>query len=79
MRKRNWWQWLIGVVILVGVCWPAYNWTRANIKTLKDAGRTRMAPVIMVPGSSASQNRFDSQTVRQCQQCTRQADQELGT
>jgi len=60
MWKRNWWQWLLGVVIVVGVCWPAYNWTRSNIKTLKDAGRTRMAPVIMVPGSSASQNRFDS-------------------
>ncbi|MFC6179756.1 alpha/beta hydrolase [Lactiplantibacillus daowaiensis] len=58
--KRNWWRWLIGLVVLVAVCWPAYNWSRTNIKTLKDAGRTRMAPVIMVPGSSASQNRFDS-------------------
>lgn len=58
--KRNWWRWLLGLIVLVGVCWPAYNWSKANISTLKNAGRTRMAPVIMIPGSSASQNRFDS-------------------
>lgn len=58
--KRNWWKWLLGVVVLIGISWPAYTWSRANIKTMKNAGRTRMAPVIMVPGSSASQNRFDS-------------------
>ncbi|MFC6201163.1 alpha/beta hydrolase [Lactiplantibacillus nangangensis] len=57
--RHNWWRWLLGLVILLGVSWPAYTWTKANIKTLKSAGRTRMAPVIMVPGSSASQNRFD--------------------
>ncbi|RRK09834.1 alpha/beta hydrolase [Lactiplantibacillus garii] len=58
--KRNWWKWLVGVLVLMGVCWPAYNWSKANVKTLKNAGRTRMAPVIMIPGSSATQNRFDS-------------------
>ncbi|CAJ1226986.1 alpha/beta hydrolase [Lactiplantibacillus xiangfangensis] len=58
--KRNWWKWVLGLVILVGVCWPAYTWSQANIKTLKNAGRSQMAPVIMIPGSSATQNRFDS-------------------
>ena len=57
--KRNWWRWCLGLIVLIGVCWPAYTWSKANIKSLKTAGRTRMAPVIMVPGSSASQNRFD--------------------
>lgn len=60
MLKRYWWRWLLGIGLLVGICWPAYTWSQANIKTLKNTGRTRMAPVIMVPGSSASQNRFDS-------------------
>ncbi|AVK62225.1 acyltransferase [Lactobacillus sp. CBA3605] len=58
--KHNWWRWLLGVIILVGISWPAYNWSKADIKTLKNAGRTRMAPVIMIPGSSATQNRFDT-------------------
>ena len=60
MLKRNWWRWLIGLLVVMGICWPAYNWSRANITTLKTAGRTRMAPIIMIPGSSATQNRFDS-------------------
>jgi len=60
MLKRNWWRWLLAILLVIGVCWPAYNWSKNTIKTLKDAGRTRMDPVIMVPGSSASQNRFDS-------------------
>lgn len=60
MLKRNWWRWLIGLFVVIGICWPAYNWSRANITTLKTAGRTRMAPIIMIPGSSATQNRFDS-------------------
>ncbi|KRL05160.1 cell surface hydrolase [Liquorilactobacillus oeni DSM 19972] len=45
---------------MLAVCLPAYKWNRSNITRLRNAGKTEMAPVIMVPGSSATQNRFDS-------------------
>ena len=38
MLKRYWWRWLLGIGLLVGICWPAYTWSQANIKTLKNTG-----------------------------------------
>ncbi|KRL97081.1 alpha/beta hydrolase [Liquorilactobacillus satsumensis] len=53
-------RWLLVSILLLAVCIPAYKWNRSNITRLRNAGKTQMAPIIMVPGSSATQNRFDS-------------------
>lgn len=49
--------WLIVViVILTGL---AYTWSCQNIRQLRNRQQSRMSPIIMVPGSSATVNRFD--------------------
>ncbi|CAM3214963.1 alpha/beta hydrolase [Lactiplantibacillus plajomi] len=53
------------IVLLLGLCfiglliWPAFHWTRANVKGMTGRHDSRLSPIIMIPGSSASQNRFD--------------------
>src|SRR5699024_8539290 len=49
---------LILIFIILGV--PSYIWTRKNVTTLAGRYNSPMSPVIMIPGSSASANRFDS-------------------
>lgn len=48
------------IIVIIGICIPAYQWNHSNIVRLRNAGKTRMAPIIMVPGSSATKNRFDN-------------------
>lgn len=38
---------------------PAYFWSQTNVKDLARWHNSRLSPVIMIPGSSATQNRFD--------------------
>lgn len=38
---------------------PSYIWTQKNVKELARWHNSKLSPVIMIPGSSASQNRFD--------------------
>lgn len=38
---------------------PSYTWTQENVKELARWHNSKLSPVIMIPGSSASQNRFD--------------------
>ncbi|MFC6175350.1 alpha/beta hydrolase [Companilactobacillus huachuanensis] len=45
------------ILILLGV--PSYMWTKSNVSTLAGRYNSPMSPVIMIPGSSASANRFD--------------------
>lgn len=45
------------ILILLGI--PSYIWTRRNVTTLAGRYNSPMSPVIMIPGSSASANRFD--------------------
>lgn len=47
---------LLGVAALI---WPAAQWTHQNVNTLAKRHDSRMSPVIFIPGSSATQNRFD--------------------
>ncbi|MFT9456525.1 MAG: alpha/beta hydrolase [Liquorilactobacillus hordei] len=58
--KFKWLFWGVGVLALLAICIPAYNWNHNNIARLRNSGKTQMAPIIMVPGSSATKNRFDS-------------------
>lgn len=38
---------------------PSYSWTRQNIKAIEKFHNSKLSPIIMIPGSSATENRFD--------------------
>lgn len=57
-RRRLWLVVSLAVAIIVlGVL--AGNWTNRNVELMEDRQRSTMSPVIMIPGSSATVNRFD--------------------
>ncbi|MDN2452120.1 alpha/beta hydrolase [Lactobacillus sp. UCMA15818] len=60
MMKTKWFFGGLAILVLLAICIPAYNWNHSNIARLRNSGKTQMAPIIMVPGSSATKNRFDS-------------------
>jgi len=43
---------------------PSYFWTKENYKYLSTIYTSKMSPIIMIPGSSASENRFDKLVAR---------------
>ncbi|APX72138.1 alpha/beta hydrolase [Companilactobacillus allii] len=45
------------ILIILGI--PSYIWTKKNVSTLAGRYNSPMAPIIMIPGSSASADRFD--------------------
>lgn len=47
---------IIGILILII---PSQNWAQGNVKNLENQHAARLTPIIMIPGSSASVNRFD--------------------
>lgn len=47
---------LVFFAILTGL---AFCWTQHNVQQLRNRQQSRMSPVIMIPGSSATVNRFD--------------------
>lgn len=55
-------RWLVVILVLVTgiLAILAGNWTDHNIQLMENRQRSVMSPVIMIPGSSASVNRFDS-------------------
>ena len=50
---------LIVLIFLIGLAVPSYSWTRKNIDQIAKFYNARMSPIIMIPGSSATENRFD--------------------
>ncbi|MQS51781.1 alpha/beta hydrolase [Companilactobacillus mishanensis] len=44
-------------LILLGI--PSYFWTKKSVSTLAGRYNSPLSPIIMIPGSSASANRFD--------------------
>ncbi|GEO47550.1 alpha/beta hydrolase [Companilactobacillus kimchii] len=60
LRKNKNFKYLIAMLlffIILGI--PSYIWTRKNVTTLAGRYNSPMTPIIMIPGSSASANRFD--------------------
>lgn len=56
--KYHWFYTLL--IIVVGVLlFPTYHWAHQNVKELTLLHRSKLSPVIMIPGSSATVNRFD--------------------
>lgn len=45
------------LMIILGI--PSYLWTKKNVSTLAGRYNSTMSPIIMIPGSSATADRFD--------------------
>ena len=58
--RHSWWRWLLGVIAVLVIFLPSVGWMQQRITQYKTNYRTPLNPTIMVPGSSASQNRFDT-------------------
>lgn len=48
------------IIILVLLTIVSYCWSRESVSVLEKRQQSQMSPVIMIPGSSASVNRFDT-------------------
>ncbi|KRO18853.1 alpha beta hydrolase superfamily protein [Lacticaseibacillus saniviri JCM 17471 = DSM 24301] len=63
MIKKYWRLILLAVVslsLLAVVMVPAIDWMTSNVKSAEVVHNSRMQPVILIPGSSASQERFNT-------------------
>ncbi len=61
LRKNRNFKYLVAMLIffiLLGI--PSYIWTKRNVTTLAGRYNSPMSPIILIPGSSASANRFDN-------------------
>lgn len=57
---HKWWHWLLVLLAILVVFVPSQLWLKQRITQYKSTYKTPLNPTIMVPGSSASQNRFDA-------------------
>lgn len=58
VKKRIFWVLLLlGSLVLLAL--PAGKWTKANVTTLQSFYNSKLSPIIMIPGSSATEKRFD--------------------
>ena len=46
-------------LFLIGLAVPSYSWTRKNVQKIEKFYTSKLSPIIMIPGSSATENRFD--------------------
>ena len=50
---------ILTALFLMGLAIPSYSWTRSNIQEIDKFYNSQLSPVIMIPGSSATVNRFN--------------------
>ncbi|BDR57342.1 alpha/beta hydrolase [Xylocopilactobacillus apis] len=48
------------LIVFLGLTIPSYNWMRDNVKSARDVHNSRLSPVIFIPGSDATVDRFDN-------------------
>ncbi|WP_125714687.1 alpha/beta hydrolase [Companilactobacillus kedongensis] len=58
-NKRNFKYLVFLALFLVLLGIPSYLWNKNSVKTMAGRYNSPMSPIIMIPGSSASANRFD--------------------
>ncbi|HIY93972.1 alpha/beta hydrolase [Companilactobacillus sp. HBUAS56275] len=59
--KIKFWLWtILGVVLSATLIIVSLNWSHQNTNELAKIHNSKLSPVIMIPGSSASVNRFDT-------------------
>ena len=46
-------------LFLIALAIPSYSWTRKNVQKIEKFYNSKLSPIIMIPGSSATENRFD--------------------
>ena len=46
-------------LFLIALAIPSYSWTRTNVSRIEKFYNSKLSPIIMIPGSSATENRFD--------------------
>lgn len=59
-QKKHWVVALISIVMVVAVIVVSLQWSRKNVSQLAQRHNSTLVPLIMIPGSSATENRFDS-------------------
>ena len=59
IKKKTVWVTIISVLAFVLLMRLSLSWSRRNVDDLTKWHNAKMSPVIMIPGSSASVNRFD--------------------
>lgn len=59
-RRKNIASLLFSLLLILALVWPAYFWTKDNVANLTKWHNSKLSPIIMIPGSSATENRFDS-------------------
>lgn len=63
-RRRSMYLLILVGVLLIVLAFPAYVWMKDNNHYLAQRSKAQMSPVIMIPGSSATKNRFDEMVTR---------------
>ncbi|MDE3752018.1 alpha/beta hydrolase [Pediococcus pentosaceus] len=61
-RNVKKWSIIFLIVSLIGIgilAWPSIQWMHKNVTAISKRHDSNMSPVIFIPGSSATQNRFD--------------------
>lgn len=49
-----------GLLIAAGLTIPSINWIHSHVRSARVIHRSRLQPIILMPGSSANQNRFNT-------------------
>lgn len=58
-KSRNWKLIVIALTIIILLAIPGYSWMKKTNKEHAERQRSQLSPLIMVPGSSATVNRFN--------------------
>lgn len=59
MTKKKLFYVCLFVICCLALALPAYFWTKQTTKDLRTLHNSKLSPIIMIPGSSATENRFD--------------------
>lgn len=60
---KHWRKWLLlvlSVLAMGAVVFPATQWMAQNVKSARVVHNSRMQPIILIPGSSATEDRFNT-------------------
>ncbi len=58
-KSRNWKLIVVALTIIILLAVPGYSWMKKTNKEHAERQRSQLSPLIMVPGSSATVNRFN--------------------
>ncbi len=58
-RTKLWLATAIVAIMTVGLIFVSLQWSHKNVAALTRRHNSQLSPVIMIPGSSATENRFD--------------------